>query len=105
MKQLNNYRHFDYERFLNGKVLCYTKGTWQEKNKACSITLMILHDKDEINVGETYTVKVETGKELLTKFKPLEQVEIYDITKVSVYGEYQNQLSFHAKIKHAKNSN
>nr|CDL65664.1 unnamed protein product [uncultured bacterium] len=109
MKKLNNYRYFDSESFLKGKTLAYLKGKSQydEKFKGVSITVIILKDPENENEGEQFTVKVVGVQEsFLNQFKMLDIVQLYDITKATVYGDFQNQLSIHAKIKKvANNSN
>ena len=102
MKKLNNYRLFDTERFLKGKKLAFLKGKYQadDKFQGVSMTLIVLDDIKKENDGEQFTVKVANVPEsYLMQFKMLDTVQLYDISKATVYGDYQNQLSIHAKVK------
>lgn len=108
MHKLNNYRIFDTEKFIKTKKLAFLKGKYQsdDKFKGITATIIILEDAAEENQGEQFTVKIaDVPETLLSQFKMFDIIQLYDVTKATVYGEYQNQLSIHAKIRKIGNNN
>ena len=101
MKYLKNYQTFETEKFLEGKQLVFLKGKYVDNAnfKGLSLTVLILQDAKGENTGEEFTVKIPNGQEtFLNSLKPLTQVKITNVSKVSIYGDYQNQLSMHANV-------
>lgn len=90
LKNLSHFTEFNAQLFLSLKELRYKvdrkKWDWfrNEKN----------------NIGEQLTVKIPLGSMTdYGTFQPmLTSVEIVDIEKAVVYGEYRNQLSLTAKV-------
>ena len=101
MKNLRNYQTFETEKFLEGKQLVFLKGKYQDNEnfKGLSLTILILQDAKKENEGEEFIVKVPNADEAsLASLKPLTPVKITNVSKVSIYGDYQNQLSMQANI-------
>ena len=101
MKNLKKYQTFETEKFLEGKQLVFLKGKHQDKDdfKGLSLTILILQDAKKENEGEEFIVKIPNGDEaFLASLKPLTPVKITNVSKASIYGDYQNQLSMQANV-------
>ena len=109
MKGLKYFLNFDLEKFLLGKKLTYLKAVpWLEddKNLGCKVTLQIIDDQTTYanesinNFGEQLVVKMRNcSPATFTKLRPFEtEVTINEPERITVYGDYQNQLSIIAKI-------
>jgi len=96
--------------FISEKRLVFIKAQkWKEENSlvGSKVIIQIVDDKtkypnpDVSNFGEQLTVKVRGAfPETFNKIKPLTtEVEIVDVERATVYGEYRNQLSIIAVVK------
>ena len=84
MKNLSQFKDFKHQEFLEKKRL-YFLGVKTVKNEnGVKVSLLILEDK---------TVDDFIG------FKPLQtECKIVNVKKATIYGDYQNQLSIHADV-------
>ena len=108
LKNLSHFTEFNTSLFLSRKELRFVSATrWIEKSETGSETEKVLVFADESdypneknNTGEQLTVKVPfASMKDYDTFQPmLTSVEIVDIEKAIVYGEYRNQLSLTAKV-------
>ena len=113
LKNLTHFTEFDASRFLSRKKLRYVSSTrWIEKSetgseieKGVKVGVLIFSDDSDYpneknNIGEQLTVKVPLASmKDYDSYQPmLTTVEIVDIEKAVVYGEYRNQLSLIAKV-------
>lgn len=111
MKKLKKYLKFDVESFVKDKMFTikeikptylYEDGKRIDKEIGTTITLIIVQDltkyDDEIGVNlyEAFNLKVSASLEAIKN--KLKIGEIYKLKteslKATVYGQYQNQLSF-----------
>lgn len=113
LKNLTHFTEFNASLFLSRKELRFVSATrWIEKSetgleieKGVKVGVLIFSDDSDYpneknNIGEQLTVKVPlaTMKDY-DSFQPmLTSVEIVDIEKAIVYGEYRNQHSSTAKV-------
>lgn len=113
LKNLSHFTEFNAQLFFSLKKLRYLSSTrWTEKSEAGSeiekgvkVGVLIFSDDSDYpneknNIGEQLTVKVPLASmKDYDSFQPmLTSVEIVDIEKAVVYGEYRNQLSLTAKV-------
>lgn len=113
LKNLSHFTEFNAQSFLSLKELRYISSTrWTEKSetgseieKGVKVGVLIFSDESDYpneknNIGEQLTVKVPlaTMKDYHSFQPMLTSVEIVDIEKAIVYGEYRNQLSLTAKV-------
>jgi len=115
LKSLNSFNYFDLEAFLKEKRLVYIKADpWKESVNSgkenlqigSKVVTQIIEDKTDYgrevdNFGEQLTVKVRgVEPEAYNKLRPLStEVEIAEIEKAVIYGEFKNQLSITGAIK------
>ena len=110
---LKNLSHFTEFNAQSRKELRFLSATrWTEKSEAGSeiekgvkVGVLIFSDESEYpneknNIGEQLTVKVPLASmKDYDSFQPMiTTCEIVDVEKVTVYGEYRNQLSIIAKV-------
>lgn len=113
LKNLSHFTEFNASLFLAQKELRFISATrWIERSetgseieKGVKVGVIIFSDESDYpneknNIGEQLTVKVPLASmKDYDSFQPmLTAVEIVDIEKVVVYGEYRNQLSLTAKV-------
>ena len=113
LKNLSHFTEFNAQLFLSRKELRFLSATrWTEKSEAGSeiekgvkVGVLIFSDDSEYpneknNLGEQLTVKVPLASmKDYDSFQPMiTTCEIVDVEKVTVYGEYRNQLSIIAKV-------
>ena len=113
LKNLSYFTEFNASLFFAQKELRFISATmWIEKSetgseieKGVKVGVLIFSDDSDYpneknNIGEQLTVKVPLGSMTdYDTFQPmLTSVEIVDIEKAIVYGEYRNQLSLTAKV-------
>ena len=109
LQGLSSFQKFDLESFLADKRLVYQKADpWvvDGQEAGSKVTLLIMEDntvysKPDINNSmEQLTVKVKSvAPSTYGKLKPLAtEVQITDIEKAVLYGEYRNQLSITASV-------
>ncbi|ANR74811.1 hypothetical protein MK391_08560 [Streptococcus oralis] len=113
LKNLTHFTEFDASRFLSRKELRFVSAKrWIEKSetgseieKGVKVGVLIFSDDSDYpneknNIGEQLTVKVPLASmKDYDSYQPmLTTVEIVDIEKAVVYGEYRNQLSLIAKV-------
>jgi len=114
LKSLGTYTYFSLEDFLAKKRLVFVKASqWGEgevnnlKIEGSKIAVLIVLDetkypKDDIsNFGEQLIIKIRgVAPSAFAKLRPLDTVvEITDIERCTVYGDFKNQLSVIAAIK------
>ena len=110
LKSLNSFLTFDMPGFISGKRLVFIKAQeWKEESSliGSKVIVQIVDDNTKYpnpgvsNFGEQLTVKVRGAfPETFNKIKPLTtEVEIVDVERATVYGEYRNQLSIIAVVK------
>jgi hypothetical protein len=110
LKKLSQFQVFDSKAFFESKDFLLSKiEEWQEqdegsqtlKNVGTKVTGVIFVDKSNygsagtgINKGESITFKVSQPVTAFSNWQAFNTVfKATDFTKVSVYGEYRNQLS------------
>lgn len=113
LKNLSHFTEFNASLFLAQKELRFISAArWIEKSetgseteKGVKVGVLIFSDDSDYpnekkNIGEQLTVKVPfASMKDYDTFQPmLTSVEIVDIEKAIVYGEYRNQLSLTAKV-------
>ena len=113
LKNLTYFTEFNTSLFLSRKELRFVSATrWIEKSetgseteKGVKVCVLVFADESDYpneknNTGEQLTVKVPfASMKDYDTFQPmLTSVEIVDIEKAIVYGEYRNQLSLTAKV-------
>lgn len=103
MKNLRQYQQFNHKQFLrdNDNLVVKSVSEWEDfttKQKlGTKITLTVMNPESS-NFLESFTVKtIQNLEELL--LKKGNRVSIFNITKSSIYGDYQNNLSMEASIK------
>lgn len=113
LKNLSHFTEFNAQLFLSRKELRFLSAKrWTEKSEAGSeiekgvkVGVLIFSDENDYpneknNIGEQLTVKVPLASmKDYDSYQPMfTAVEIVDIEKAVVYGEYRNQLSLTAKV-------
>lgn len=113
LKNLSYFTEFNASLFFAQKELRFISATkWIEKSetgseieKGVKVGVLIFSDDSDYpngknNIGEQLTVKVPLASmKDYDSYQPMiTTVEIVDIEKVVVYGEYRNQLSLIAKV-------
>lgn len=104
MKKLRSYLHFDTQAFLEGKELQFLMGKPLDPVKTgfegVAVEIVIVDDPSgDGNDFEKIKVKVpNVNQDWLEQFHKGDEVQIFDVTKATVYGDYQNELSIIAKI-------
>lgn len=109
LKGLSSFQRFDLEAFLKDKRIIYVKAEpWieDEKEVGSKVTVQIIEDntvypKAEItNFGEQLIIKVKSvAPSDYGKLKSLAtEVQVTDVEKAVLYGEYRNQLSITASV-------
>jgi hypothetical protein len=118
MKKLSSFLHFDTKGFLKDKELVF-KGVseWREytgdKNKqgdviGSKVQMLIMADntryedseEQELNVGEVVTIKTPRLKSEFEDCKKMAtRMQIVNITKANVYGEFNNNLSLEGEVR------
>lgn len=109
LKKLALFQKFDAKSFFESKDFMLAKlEDWQEGDDpqhlhsvGTKVSGVIFHDKSDygkagigINQGETIVFKVSQPVASFSSWKPFNTVfKTNGFTKVSVYGEYRNQLS------------
>ena len=111
LKRLSQFQEFDSKAFFESKDFLLSKiEEWQEqqeegnqnlKTVGTKVTGVIFVDKSNygnagtrINRGESITFKVSQPVTAFSNWQAFNTVfKATDFTKVSVYGEYRNQLS------------
>lgn len=109
LKKLNRFQTFDAKKFFEGKDFMLSKvEEWQEgedldhlKTVGTKVTGVIFRDNTDygkagqgINSGESLVFKVSQPVAAFAGWKPFNTVfKATTFTKVSVYGDYRNQLS------------
>ncbi|MGT2801016.1 hypothetical protein [Streptococcus marmotae] len=101
--KLKSYR-FNHELFLqdNSKLVVKNFKTWLDfetkKELGLAFEVIILNDDSE-NYFETFNVKIRNWTLEKNNLKIGDYIQIFDIEKASIFGQYQNEVSFIAKIK------
>lgn len=113
LKNLSYFSEFNSSLFFAQKELRFISATmWIEKSetgseieKGVKVGVLIFSDDSDYpneknNIGEQLTVKVPLASmKDYDSYQPMiTTVEIVDIEKAVVYGEYRNQLSLIAKV-------
>lgn len=113
LKNLTHFTEFNASLFLSRKELRFVSATrWIEKSetgseieKGVKVGVLIFSDDSDYpneknNIGEQLTVKVPLASmKDYDSYQPMiTTVEIVDIEKAVVYGEYRNQLSLTARV-------
>lgn len=101
MKGLRKFMSFDFDSFAKGMTFAYMGGKVVENVDfhGVSMEIVILYDPNGINDFEKLHVKVPgADAQYLASFTKKEKVTIRDITKATVYGDYQNELSITGKV-------
>ena len=113
LKNLSYFTEFNASLFFAQKELRFISATrWIEKSetgseieKGVKVGVLIFSDDSDYpneknNIGEQLTVKVPLASmKDYDSYQPMiTTVEIVDIEKAVVYGEYRNQLSLIAKV-------
>ena len=113
LKNLSYFTEFNASLFFAQKELRFISATkWIEKSetgseieKGVKVGVLIFSDDSDYpneknNIGEQLTVKVPLASTKdYDSYQPMiTTVEIVDIEKAVVYGEYRNQLSLIAKV-------
>ena len=113
LKNLSYFTEFNASLFFAQKELRFISATmWIEKSetgseieKGVKVGVLIFSDDSDYpneknNIGEQLTVKVPLASTKdYDSYQPMiTTVEIVDIEKAIVYGEYRNQLSLTAKV-------
>lgn len=109
LKRLSQFQVFDANGFFKAKDFMFAKiEEWQEgedadhrQNIGTKITGVVFHDgtsygKDivGINKGESLTFKVYQPVSMFNSWKPFNTVfKVENFSKVTVYGDFRNQLS------------
>lgn len=103
LKNLRSFLKFD-KSFFEKKEFVYLNCRLTQDNHL-KVTLLIVEDNTEYqnehnNLGEQVVITVlNKGIDDYSSFKPLETVcKVVNISKATVYGEYQNQLSITADV-------
>lgn len=118
MKKLTEFLNFDIEGFIKDKEIIFLEERpWYEYidgqrggEKGIKATLVIIRDNtkysdpESTNVFEKFDVNVQTDKESLNIRKQT-PVELYDVSKATVYGNYNNLLSITGKIRPKQTKN
>ncbi|WP_426787212.1 hypothetical protein [Staphylococcus capitis] len=116
MKKLSSFLNFDTEAFLKDKKLVfkgvkewreYTGDETQGKLLGTKVDLLIMEDgthyenseEQELNVGETLTVKTTIPEEQFKDMKKMRtELVITNVKKANVYGNFNNNLSIEASL-------
>lgn len=109
MKGLKQFQHFDLPEFLHDKRLSYVKAIlWKdgEVEVGSRVLLQIMEDKTRYtqpgvdNFGEQLSVKVRgVAPSAFAHLRPFSsEVSIQDVERVTLYGDFSNNLSIIAKI-------
>lgn len=108
LKKLSRFQVFDANGFFAKKEMLLTKvEAWQEgedadhlQTKGTKITAVIYIDNTAygtdlgLNRGESITFKVAQPVSTFSNWRPFNtRFKVNSFTKVSVYGDYRNQLS------------
>ncbi|MCK1157641.1 hypothetical protein [Streptococcus uberis] len=105
MQNLRQFLEFKYKEFLLKKKLYFLGVRNLIENKGVKVDLLIIEDNTDYkneknNLGEKITVTV-IGKKVedFSTFTPMRTIcKITDVTKASVYGDFQNLLSLTANV-------
>lgn len=109
MQKLKQFTLFETEKFLKDKTLVFMSGKKANPSHGfigMNIEVMILEDKTNYGDGivganefEKFTVKVpKVNETYLSKFKRMQKVNIVEIEKASLWGEYQTNLTITGKL-------
>lgn len=105
MKNLNQFKDFKHQEFLEKKKLYYLDVKSLSNGGGVKVSLLILEDNTIYqnsgnNLGEQLQVTVQHKTvEDFSGFKPLQtECKIVNVKKATIYGDYQNQLSIHADV-------
>lgn len=105
MKNLNQFKSFKHQEFLEKKKLYYLDVKAISASNSVKVSLLILEDNtvyqnDGTNLGEQLQVTVKNKSvEDFSSFKALQtECKIVNVQKATIYGDYQNQLSIHADV-------
>lgn len=118
MKYLNNFIQFDFKAFSKGKQFRF-KGVsvWKDyktkevlgSNVSVGIvddSIYITKDGEEVcgaNDMETISIKVRQPIEVFEKWNRRDEIEVVNIEKASVYGDYSDKLSVIADVVNKTN--
>lgn len=98
IKNTNKYMSFAYDDFMSGKVTCLNTIKWDEKNNLLKGELVILYDPTGENDYAKIGFKLEgKTKADLSNYLLKKKYCLKDVTKVSVYGDFRDNLSVTAK--------
>lgn len=109
LKGLNQFQEFNWQKFLEEKRLAFLKSvSWKDGDTevGSKVIAQIIEDRTQYskpgidNFGEQLTVKVRgVAPSAFAQLRPLStEIVIKDVERVTVYGEYRNQLSIIAKV-------
>jgi len=110
LKTLAAHTYFNLEGYLENMKIAFVKvEVWQEEDEVLGtkVRIQVMEDKNQYktpyttNCGEQLIIKVrKVPPESYQKFKSLvTEVEVTDIERASIYGEWRNQLSVIAVVK------
>lgn len=102
---LRSFISFDFDGFQKDKSLVFLSAKNKMENKGVKVVLLIMSDNthyqnDKNNLGEQIAVTILNKTESdFSDFLPLKTFcKVINVTKSTVYGEFQNQLSLHADV-------
>lgn len=115
-KGLNQFVELNLDKYLEEKRTVFLKAEpWEERNaegavtslNGSKVTIQIIEDKtkysreDTNNFGSQIVVKIRNqAPSTFAKLKPFgTEVQIVDVEKASVWGDYRNEISLIAAIK------
>ncbi len=106
MKRLNYFRTFDWEAFASDKAFACTGVRYSESKKMVVADIVIISDETDYDGDVTVTNRFEKFKVSIPNSVDANQfinlvnheVEISNIQKISVYGDYSDQLSLVASV-------
>ena len=91
--------------FFSGKELTIAGAKWNENKDMVTVSVAITQDKtkydkpETTNLYEKFNISVpQTKKEDLGKFALGQKIRITKVSKATVYGDYNNNLSMVADI-------
>jgi len=110
LKTLSVHTHFDLDGYLEKMKVAFVKvEVWQDDDEVLGtkVRIQVMEDKNHYkipyttNYGEQLIIKVRNvPPESYQKFKSLvTEVEVTEVEKASIYGEWRNQLSVIAVVK------
>lgn len=106
LKNLRQFIEFKHDDFFEKKKLYFLSARTLQNENGVKVSLLILEDNttyanNQTNLGEQITVKIlNKSIENYSNFQPMTTVcKITNISKATVFGEYQNQLSIVGNVE------